>query len=127
MKARVLAILIAVATQITQAKCSDATSASLLPGQTKSIYWQFNLKGSVYLSIRSKQGVGCVYLFWKYYPFNQIVSLGNTCGDVTLELPSSWSALGATLWGRADGVETVQVVGASSEEVARKFPKIEFP
>lgn len=118
--------VVAISMACSTVRGEDAKSELLLAGQTKAIYWQINLKGRVFLDVRAKGGEGCAYFFWRYWPFGQTLSLGEKCGRFSAEFKQTWTAAGGTLWGRASNGD-VQVVGSSVEEVALKFPKVEFP
>lgn len=111
-----------------QASASDeAVVVHLRDGETKSVYWQINLTGVVFLSIRSAAGAGCARMFWRTFPLNRTVSLEEICGNVRLEIPGIRNgAIMSTLWARANQGE-VKIVGSSSERVAYDFPPVSFP
>ncbi|RWE84206.1 MAG: hypothetical protein E5W28_02495 [Mesorhizobium sp.] len=111
---------------ILNAASADFTTLSLRWGETKDVYWEFNLKGKVYLRIVSAEGVGCARLFWNTLPFDEQISFGKLCGDVSLEVPGGWS-VASVLWAYAIDSD-IKILGTSDETLARNFPKdITFP
>jgi hypothetical protein len=106
----------------------DAIVEHLHDGEIKDIYWGINVKGVVYLSVRSRAGPGCARMFWRPIPtFNRTITLNDVCGNIRAEIPglSDW-AVGGVLWARANQGD-VAIIASSKERVAYDFPPVEFP
>jgi hypothetical protein len=106
----------------------DPIVKHLRDGETKDVYWEVNLKGVVYLSVRSRDGAGCARMFWRPIPhFGRTISLQDVCGNIRAEIPgfSSW-AIGGVLWARANHGD-VAIIVSDKAGVAYDFPPVEFP
>jgi hypothetical protein len=109
------------------ARASEAIVTEVKPDSTVVIYWEINLGGTVWLSIRSATGAGCAELYWKTYPFFMRRSLGVVCGNTKLDIPGlGQAAAGASLHAKSQG-ETLKIIGSSRESVAFNFPPVSFP
>jgi hypothetical protein len=96
-------------------------------GATEDIYFEINLSGNLYLSIRSPDGIGCVDLWWIKWPLGNLTQLGKRCGNVRLAIPGiSDFAISAKLRARAES-KPIAIVASSSEKVAYDFPSVSFP
>lgn len=108
----------------------SAPEHQLIPieaGETKDVYFEINLAGSVYLSIRSKEGLGCANFWWIVWPFGAIKDIGEQCGNVKVELPGLTDfAISAKLRARASK-GSIRIIASSSESIAYNFPPVEFP
>lgn len=114
--------LLAMGITSVEGKCEDATIVHVPAGETKLIYWEVNLSGVVWISIRRESSLGCAELFWRTYPFFGRTPLGERCGSFQLSVPSlSSGALAAALYARAND-DGATVVGGSNESVVVKVP-----
>lgn len=105
----------------TSTAADDAAVTELKRGEETLVYWQINLTGLLWLSIRGPTGLDCVHLHWRTYPLFLKKSIGKTCGNVRLEVPGlSSGAVAASLYARSD-VDDVTIIGSSSETVAHNY------
>ena len=96
------------------------------PGQNTDVYFEINLKGSVFLSIYSPDGGDqCAEFWWITWPFGSVKSIGRLCDSARLEIPGlSAFAVSAKL--RVGGAKVpLKVVAAATEEVSQAV-KVSF-
>jgi hypothetical protein len=94
---------------------------------TQDVYFEINLSGYVYLSIRSADGIGCADLWWIKWPLGTLTQLGTRCGNIRLAIPGiSDFAISSKLRARAKD-HSIAIVAGSSEHIAYDFPPVSFP
>jgi hypothetical protein len=56
-------------------------------GSTESLWTGVNVRGKVFLSVRSRDGKNNVKLWWIKQPFGRVEQLGNKANEVDLDIP----------------------------------------
>jgi hypothetical protein len=124
-KVFVCSVLMALAT-VGEAAARDYEVVSIKAGVTEDVYFQVNLEGTLYLSIRTKDGEGCANLRWRTGPFFREQDEGRRCGLVKLDVPGFFDlALWSTLSATAEGSD-LQIGYSATEKVAHSIT-FEFP
>ena len=66
----------------------DYEVIDIIPGQSKDVYFEINLKGRVYIRIVGPPGAeACATFWWIKWPLGNIKDLGRHCGSATFEIP----------------------------------------
>jgi hypothetical protein len=113
--------------QTATASAQEHQIIRLEAGATEDTYFEINLSGNLYLSIRSPDGIGCVDLWWVRWPLGILTQPGNQCGNVRLPIPGIMDfALWSKLRARA-GSEPVVIIASARESVVINFPPVSFP
>jgi hypothetical protein len=116
----------AYAAYVVSANAADYNITEIQSGDTADVFFEINTTGKLYLSIRGKDGFGCVDLWWIIWPLGSIAEVGKRCRNVTLDIPG-WSKLAAASKLRARAIAgPVKIIGSSNEKVAFGFPKVSF-
>jgi hypothetical protein len=85
--------------------------------QEMEIYREFNLRGDLYLKIRTSNGDGCAHFYWIKYPFWTRENLGERCGIFKIQIPTIFQlAIGSSLRARA-GNQPLKIGVAAEESV----------
>lgn len=95
-------------------------------GRTVDAYFEINLSGNVFLSIRDKTGPACADLWWITWPLGRIQEVGHKCGNVRLEIPG-WLDLAISSKLRAGGTSGLtKIIVSENSEIANTIT-INFP
>jgi hypothetical protein len=109
------------------ARAAEYQVISVASGKNSDVYFEINLSGKVYLSIRSPPGTQpCGDFWWIKWPFGNIESLGHFCNSASFEIPGITSlAISAKL--RVGGVsQPLKIVAGSTEQIAHSV-SVSFP
>ncbi|MCK3775226.1 hypothetical protein MZK49_00610 [Ensifer sesbaniae] len=104
----------------------DYDIVTVKSGDTADVYFQINLSGTLYLDIRTKDGVGCANLWWITWPLGTIKSEGRHCGFVKLDIPGFFD-LSFSSKLRASAESSDIMIGYSANEAVAHSIKFEFP
>jgi hypothetical protein len=116
-----------VASQPSWGQAANYHITDIAAGDTADIFFEINIAGKVYLSIRGRSGSECVDLWWIRWPLGSVDRLGKRCGNIALKIPGlADTSVAAKLRGRAIN-GPVKIVGSSNESVAFDFPPFSFP
>lgn len=77
------------ATTAASLRAEDYQRIEIKAGESKEIWYGFNVKGSVNLAIRTKDGSNKVRLWWVKQPFGRVEQLGIVGPELELQIPGS--------------------------------------
>lgn len=121
-----IAAMVAVLFTTVSVSARDYDVVSIKSGETADVYFQINLKGTLYLNIRNQNGAGCANLWWIKWPLGTIKDEGRYCGFVKLDIPGILDlSFSSKLRAHANGSD-IKIGYSSSETVAHSIT-FEFP
>lgn len=95
-------------------------------GQSADLYFQINLKGTVFVKVAARPGdSNCADFWWIKWPFGTIESLGRQCGAASFKVPGLFDfAFSSKL--RVGGTTNQIKIAVSASESVANSAKFDF-
>ena len=101
------------------AQVNDLRIYTVQKGQSSDLYFEINLKGTVYVHVAAKPGESnCANFWWIKWPFGNIKSLGRHCGSAGFKIPGVFDFAASSKLRVGASDNEVKIAVSASESVA---------
>lgn len=126
LKVSILALVLSLAS-LSPSRGEDYKLIEIGPGETKDVYFEFNLKGRIHVRIAAAPDAEpCADFWWIKWPLGDIKDLGRQCGSASFDIPE-WLDFSLSAKLRVGNARTPLKIVASENATVANSVRLSIP